>query len=286
MSRIIDAHTHIWDPAAGDYTWITPELAPLDRAFSLDDVAPERDALGVTDHILVQAADTDGDTVRMLAEAARHPEVVGIVGWVPLTDRARVEQRLDELRETGLLVGVRALIHDMPDPEWVLRDDVGEGLDAVAAAGLAFDVVTSGPPALALVPQLAKRHPTLRIVIDHLGKPPIGGSDAEIAAWQELLAAAAESPQVAAKLSGLASSVGAPDSWTVDALRPIVSTAVDTFGAERLMFGGDWPVSLLAGGYTRTFEGLHDALDVDTDALEHIHHRTATRWYRLQERTS
>jgi L-fuconolactonase len=205
------------------------------------------------------------------------------VAWLPLAD-ARLDESLVMRLATGKVVGVRALIHDMPDPRWVLRDDVAVGLNRVASAGLAFDVVTSWSAALDLVPQLAAKHPLLRIVIDHLGKPPIGGDAAALAQWRALLRASAAFPNVAAKLSGLASSVGAADSWTVEDLRPVVAEAVDAFGPDRLMYGGDWPVCLLAGGYTRTFEGLGDALDVSSAEREQIHHGTATTWYRLDER--
>ena len=283
MTGIIDAHTHIWRRDSGDYGWITPELGVLDNDFGLDDLAAERAALGVDRVVLVQAADTAGDTDRMLAEAAAHPEVAGVVGWLPLAGPG-LDEAVTERLATGRVVGMRALIHDMADTRWVLRDDVAAGLDRIAAAGLAFDVVTGSPAALDLVPQLAARHPSLRIVIDHLGKPPIGRDAGASAEWRMLLRAAAAGPNVAAKLSGLASAVGTPDSWTVEDLRPVVAEAVDAFGPERLMYGGDWPVCLLAGGYTRTFEGLHAALDVSPEELEQIHHRTATTWYRLDER--
>lgn len=280
MNGIIDAHTHIWNRASGDYGWITPALAALDHDFGLDGLVSETTPLGVDRFVLVQAADTAGDTDRMLAEADAHPEIVGVVAWLPLAGPG-LDEAIAKRTATGKIVGVRALIHDMADTEWVLSDDVAAGLDRVADAGLAFDVVTSGPDALALVPKLAARHPSLRIVIDHLGKPPIGGDAASFEHWDSLLRAAAASPQVAAKLSGLASAVGASDSWTVETLRPVVASAVDAFGAERLMYGGDWPVSILAGGYTRTFEGLHAALDVSPSELDRIHRGTATAWYRL-----
>lgn len=280
MSGILDAHTHIWARESGEYSWITPDLALLDRDFGLDDLTPEVAALGVDRFVLVQAADTTGDTDRMLAEASTHPAVAGVVAWLPLAGPG-LEKALADRLATGKVVGVRALIHDMADTEWVLRDDVAAGLDRVADAGLAFDFVTGGPAALGLVPTLAARHPSLRIVIDHLGKPPIGGDASALADWRTLLRAAAGSPNVAAKLSGLASAVGAPDSWTAATLRPVVAEAVDAFGPDRLMYGGDWPVCLLAGGYTRTFEGLHAVLDVSGSELGRIHSGTATEWYRL-----
>ena len=283
MTGIIDAHTHIWERASGDYTWLTSEHGVIYDDFGLEDFAPVREAAGVDQVILVQAADTPGDTDRMLAAAAAHPEVVGVVAWLPLAG-ADLREQLDARLATGRVVGVRALIHGMADGEWMLRPDVAAGLEVLAAADVPFDFVTSGPAALALVPRLMHRHPSLRLVIDHLGKPPVGGDASQFEEWSRLLRGAAASPRVAAKLSGLASAVGAPDGWTVDDLRPIVGEAVAAFGPDRLMYGGDWPVSNLAGGYRRTFEGLHAALDVSQRDLERIHRGTAVEWYGLESR--
>lgn len=280
MSEIIDSHAHIWRRDTGDYTWITSEYEPIDRDFSLDDLADERAAVGVDRVVLVQAADTAGDTDRMLEEAATHPEVAGVVAWLPLAEPS-IEDVLQQRLATGIVVGVRALIHEMEDTDWILRPDVAHGLQCVADAGITLDFVTAGPEALTLVPQLATRHPNLRIIVDHLGKPPIGRDAASHAHWDGLLQAAAGLPNVAAKLSGLASSVNSPDSWSVDTLRPVVDSALAAFGADRLMYGGDWPVCLLAGGYTRTFNGLHGALDVSPTEYEAIHRLTATNWYGL-----
>ncbi|WP_370594953.1 amidohydrolase family protein [Streptomyces griseoviridis] len=242
---------HVWDPSRAPYDWLGPALAPIDRAMGLADVRPELRAAGVTGAVLVQAADHDADTAHMLAVAAAHPEVVGVVAWVPLDDPGRARTRLAELRRNPYVVGVRALVHERPDPDWVLRPDVARGLDLLAGAGLPFDYVTSSPEALVHVPELAARHPGLRLVVDHLGKPPVGGGPAERAGWRELIGAAARHPQVHAKVSGLYSATGPLGSWTTEQVRPFVEDALDLFGPGRLMYGGDWPVSVLAGGYAR-----------------------------------
>lgn len=281
--RIIDAHTHVWDLKQAPYRWLTPESRPLDRTYKLGELLPELRGVGVDAVVLVQADDHDGDTENMRRTADAHPEVAGIVAWMCLTDPSRLHRRLAELAEDPRVVGVRCLIHDMADPDWILRDDVSFGLGAVARAGLSFDYVTASPKALAHVPTLARRHPELRIIIDHLGKPPVGGSNDALAAWGALLADAARHGNVAAKLSGLYSAVGTLDSWNVDSLKPAVNEALDLFGAERLMYGGDWPVALVAGGYSRWFEGLAAVLrDLGDNELNAIYADTATAWYRLQ----
>jgi L-fuconolactonase len=278
----IDAHVHVWDLDAAEYSWLTPELTALYRTFAFDEVVPELDSRGIESVVLVQAADNSADTEHMRAVADANPRVAGIVAWLPLDRPDELPERIAELKADSRVVGIRCLIHDMADPEWVLRPEVGRGLDQVSEAGWSFDYVSSHPAPLAHVPALADRHPELRIVIDHLGKPPVGGDAAAHAEWRSLIAEAATRPTVAAKLSGLASSVGAPDSWTVDALRPVVDDALELFGAERLMYGGDWPVSLLAGGYRRTFDGLAVALTgLSTSELAAVYGDSCRSWYRI-----
>ncbi|CAL9355038.1 amidohydrolase family protein [Streptomyces sp. enrichment culture] len=253
---VVDAHLHVWDPGRAAYDWLGPAMAPVDRAMRLRDARPLLRAAGVTAAVLVQAADNDADTDHMLATAATNPEAVGVVVWLPLDDPDRAAARLRVLRPDPHVVGVRALIHERSDPDWILRPDVGATLALLADAGLAFDYVTSSPAALRHVPELAARHPGLRLVVDHLGKPPVGGGPEERTEWRRLIAAAARQPGVHAKLSGLYTAAGALDSWTTAQVRPFVGQALELFGPERLMYGGDWPVSVLAGGYARTWEAV------------------------------
>ncbi|WP_062209168.1 amidohydrolase family protein [Demequina oxidasica] len=283
--RIIDAHTHIWDLDRAEYSWLTPDLSPIYRTFHLDEVAPDLEACGIDSVVLVQASDTDADTNHMLNVAERNPMVTGVVAWLPLDDADALADRIEVLLATGCVVGIRTLIQDMADDEWILRPAVQPGLDTIAEAGLSFDYVTANPTALRHVPALATLHPNLRIVIDHLGKPPVGDDADAMGRWRGLLDEAAAAPNVAAKISGLTASVGPPDNWTVDSFRPVVETAVAAFGAERLMYGGDWPVVNLAGGYARWFEGISQILEeLSADELDSIYSETATAWYGLDKR--
>ncbi|QEO10433.1 amidohydrolase family protein [Protaetiibacter larvae] len=276
-----DAHVHVWDLAAAEYPWLGPGLAPLDRDHQLGELLPSLDAARIAGIVLVQAADNDADTAHMLAVADTEPRVVGIVGWLPLDRPDEVARRLD----AGLdprIVGIRALIHDMADGDWILRPEVSRSLALLAEARLSYDVVTAGPAALALVPELARRHPELSLVIDHLGKPPIDADADTLAEWRALLADAAAFPRVAAKLSGLTASIGPADAWTHAQVEGAVDTALELFGVDRVLFGGDWPVSKLAGGYTRTHAAVDAALarlsPAETDA---IRGGTAARVYRI-----
>lgn len=243
---VIDAHLHLWDPATGWYGWLAREPEVLRRRYLLADARPAIEALQVIGTVLVQAADRDEDTDAMLAEAAANPLVLGVVGYVPLEQPERAAARLAALRGGGALVGVRNLIHDQPDPDWLLRDDVADGLALLEAEGLPFDLVAVLPRHLEHVGYLSERFPALRIVIDHLAKPPIGSERRQ--PWLDLMARAASNPRVVAKLSGLYRHGGGQPA-TADDLRPWVCDALDLFGPERLLVGSDWPVSEIEGGY-------------------------------------
>lgn len=277
---IIDAHQHVWDPVRADYGWLAQEPAAINRAFMLDDVLPELRAAGVDRVVHVQSADNIEDTELMRASAARHEEVAAIVAYAPLERPDEVARLAESWRDDSLMVGVRNLIHNMPDPDWLLRPDVGEGLGVLEREGLSFDVVAVLPRHLELVPIIADRYPGLRIVIDHLGKPPIGAESRD--PWWDLIAACAEAPNVFGKVSGLYSSVGDPGSWTTDAIAPFFDHALETFGAERLMYGGDWPISVVAGGYSRVWNGLRPLTDrLDPSPRERILSATAAEFYRI-----
>ena len=282
---IIDAHQHVWDLDRAAYPWLTPEAGVLHRSFSFEEVLPALRRAGVDATVLVEAADNDDDTDLMRAVADAHPEVVAIVAYLPLERPDAAADRLDVLRGDPRLVGARTLIHNEPDPDWLLRPAVDESLGMLERAGLTFDVVAVLPRHLEVAAIVAERHPELRIVIDHLGHPPIGaggGEAAELEPWSPLLAAAAAHPLVHAKVSGLYSTVGDPASWTADGIRPFVERALELFGSDRLMYGGDWPVSEIAGGYDRTFAALGEMFgglaQSDRDALLG---GTAERFYRI-----
>ncbi|ANJ26024.1 amidohydrolase family protein [Agromyces aureus] len=285
MTDIIDAHQHVWDLERAVYAWLTPEAGVLHRTIELDEVLPEFAVAGVTGTVLVQSADNDDDTDHMFEVAAREPLVQGIVGYVPLHEPARAAERLADLQRRPRFCGVRNLIHDRPDAHWLRRPDVDESLGLLAAAGVPFDVVGVLPEHLEAVLAISERHPELDLVIDHLNKPPIGAAATATDAWQtwaSLLARVAENPRVRGKVSGLYASTGDPASWTVDTIRPVFDHALDVFGPDRLMYGGDWPVSLIAGGYTRVWQGISELVaDLTETERTDILAGTARRFYSL-----
>ncbi|MCP3393057.1 amidohydrolase family protein [Bradyrhizobium sp. CCGB12] len=244
---IIDGHQHFWDPARADYPWMeAPELAPIRRAFGPADLAPLLKANGIDASIVVQCRSALEETGEFLRIAHATPSVIGVVGWVDLTD-ASLGDTLDRLRALpggDKLVGIRHQVHDEADPDWLLREDVQRGLTAVFAHDLAYDFLVRSrelPSAIAT----AQAFPQARFVLDHAAKPPIADGGSE---WSDRIAALAACGNVWCKISGLATEAVWND-WDAERLLPFVEHAANCFGEDRLIFGSDWPVCLLAGSY-------------------------------------
>lgn len=256
----IDAHVHVWDLERAEYPWLTPEIGDLHRSITFAEIEPQLETRGIDGAILVQASDEAADTEVMLDMAAQHPGILGVVAWTPLDSPRQVARDLAAFADQPLIVGVRNLVHERP-AGWVRRPDFVEGLVLLADHGLPLDFPTVAYPALADVAWIGSQVPGLTLVIDHLGKPPIGGGVAARREWRALISECAQNPRVVAKISGLYSAQGALDSWTVDQVRPFVDDAVEIFGAERLLYGGDWPIAELAGGYARTWDAITACLE-------------------------
>ncbi len=279
---IIDAHQHVWDLSRAEYPWLDGDLAPINRTMGFAQILPDMRRADVEATVLVQAADNEDDTANMLRVAHANPQVVGVVAWVPLEEPARVVTILERLRRDQHVVGVRTRIHAQSSADWLLRDDIDAGLGVLEALGLPFDFVADEAGALALLPVISARHPELAIVIDHLGKPPVGGPATERFGWRRLIAAACENPRVTAKISGLYSARGKPQDWSIDSVRPFVADAFELFGPDRLMFGSDWPISELAGGYARVWAALSELFSrYDAQARDAVLGGTATSVYHL-----
>jgi L-fuconolactonase len=281
-SDIIDAHHHFWDPQAADYPWLTGALEPIRRTFEADDLRPELLANGVSGTILVQTRSSLDETRAFLDLAARTRFIVGVVGWLDLTE----PYVRDVLRELRLhpggerLVGIRHQVHDEEDPDWLLRDDVRRGLHEVQQAGLAYDLLVRSrelPAAL----DTARALPLLRFVIDHIAKPPI--ATGVLDPWRALIAPFGELPNTWCKVSGMVTEATWP-SWTVEDLRPYVDHVLDVFGTERLLFGSDWPVCLVAASYGRVLDAALELFSDLSDAQRAaIFRETARRCYSLAD---
>ena len=280
MTHLVDAHHHLWDPASGDDPWLTNAPAAIHRRFGPEDLAPPLVAAGVERTILVQTRSSLEETREFLATAAATPFIAGIVGWVDLADPS-VGDTIEELRAGPggrRLVGIRHQGHDEPDPDWLLRPDVRRGLAAVADAGLAYDLLVR-PRELPAALAVAQALPGTRFVVDHLAKPPIANGEFE--PWAGLLSAFAPLAHVAVKLSGLVTEADWT-AWTVDDLQPYVDHALEVFGPERVLFGSDWPVCLLAASYEVVVDTAR-TLTVGLSPIERaaVFGGTAERVYRL-----
>jgi L-fuconolactonase len=267
---IVDAHQHFWDPARGHYPFLD-EVPSLRRRFGPEDLETELDSNRVGASIVVQARSSLDETEELLRIAEATPWVVGVVGWVDLTAPDDVAGTLDAFAGRGL-VGVRHQVHDEPEPDWIVRSDVERSLRAIADADLAFDLLVRTRELAAAI-ACARGNHDLRFILDHVGKPPFGTPS--MAAWRDGMAEIAQLPNVFCKLSGLLTET--PDlALAADAIRE----AVELFGADRCMFGSDWPVCLLAAGYT-------DALDlvqstIAPEVVPVVLSETAARAYGLE----
>lgn len=276
---IIDSHQHFWNLERHSYPWLTADYGPIQRTFEPGDLEPLLTECGVTATVVVQAMDSYEDTDAMLERADRTPWIRGVVGWVPLDRPSEAEAALERYAQHPRFKGVRHLIHELPDPDWLVQDSVIDGLRLLAERGLSFDVVSVLPRHLQHVPVLCERVPELRIVIDHLSKPPI--KERGWQPWADLIADAATSPNVFAKVSGL-NTAADWDSWSADDLSRYLEHAVEHFGAQRLMFGSDWPVANLAGGYVKAVHETQRALaSVGEQDQSPIWADTANAFYRL-----
>ncbi|MEU1943141.1 amidohydrolase family protein [Streptomyces sp. NPDC059474] len=277
----IDAHQHVWDLSVREQDWITgPELAPLRRDFSLDDLRPQAAAADVDATVLVQTVCVPEETPEYLALAADDRLVAGVVGWTGLTSPAVVDA-LAELRALpggDRLVGIRHQVQSEDDPNWLLRPEVDRGLAAVASAGLAYDLVLR-PEQLPSAVAAARARPELTFVLDHLGKPPVRPRRQDT--WAADLRALARLPNTVAKLSGLVTEADW-HAWSLADLRPFVSVALETFGPRRLMFGSDWPVCTLAADYGQVVAAGHELLaDLSEHERKEVFGGTASRVYHL-----
>jgi L-fuconolactonase len=278
--NVIDAHHHVWDLSVRDQNWITgPEMAPIRRSFSPDDLRPDAQAAGVTATVLVQTVTVAEETPEMLALAAADPLVAAVVGWTDLTSPA-VAGELEVLAAGPggeYLAGIRHQVQSEPDPDWLRRPGVIHGLRAVAAAGLCYDLVVL-PHQLPAATYAAAAVPELTMVLDHAAKPPIATGN--LGPWAGAIRAFAAQPNTVCKLSGLVTEAvpGAPESAFV----PVADVILSEFGPHRVMFGSDWPVCLLAADYASVI-GLARSMAAGLTEAERtaVFASTAARVYRI-----
>ena len=256
----IDAHFHCWQLSRGDYGWLTPALAPIYRDVAVEDWLAQAQPLGVQGGVVVQAAATEAETHFLLQQADAHASVLGVVGWVDLLAPDAVE-RITALAQHPKLKGLRPMLQDIADPDWILQDALTPALQTMQQCGLVFDALVK-PLHLPRILALAQRHPGLAMVIDHAAKPDIAAGQWQ--PWADDLAHIATQTSAVCKLSGVLAeagpqpSPGAAQRWCEHVLK--------SFGPQRVLWGSDWPVLELASDYTRWWQDVQVVLQGLTDA--------------------
>ncbi|MEM8655460.1 MAG: amidohydrolase family protein [Pseudomonadota bacterium] len=277
----IDAHQHFWHPARGDYDWMPKDIPVLNRVYVPQDLGPTLDHHGIAGTVLIQAAATVHETEYMLGLADATPWIKGVVGWIDFEDENH-RAHLERLAAHPKFCGVRPMIQDIPDVNWMLRDDVQWAYRALIDLDLTFDAL-GFPQHIPNFLTLAQRYPDLRIVYDHCMKPQIrdqmAGRDA-YTDWATGITQLAEETHGVIKFSALLTE--ADNGWTRNDIRPFARHVLDMFGADRVMWGSDWPVCRIRSEYGDWHAMARELTSHLTDAeQDQIFGGTATRFYRL-----
>jgi L-fuconolactonase len=276
----IDAHQHFWRLSRGDYGWLTAASFPkIARDFLPEDLTPSLKRAAIDKTILVQAAPSEAETAFLLELAHATPFVAGVVGWVDF-DAPDAADRIASLATNSALVGLRPMIQDITDTEWMLRRELAPALQAMQRHDLRFDALVK-PPHLPALVEFPDRYSDLAVVIDHGAKPDIAGLELEH--WAMLMRHIAKNSSATCKLSGLAFEAG--PGWNAQSLKPYVDVLLECFGPPRLMWGSDWPVLNEVGDY----ESWLAACETLTEHLtpterEQIFGGTAARFYGIGRR--
>jgi L-fuconolactonase len=276
----LDSHQHFWKVSRADYYWMSPQVPVLYRDYFPEDLKPSLIEHHIDKTILVQAAPTVAETDFLLELAERTDFVAGVVGWLDM-EAADFPDQLAKYCAIPKFVGIRSLLEDLPDDAYILKPPVLASLKAVAEHGLPFDFLTYVRH-LPYVLKALEKVPNLRAVVDHISKPEIRLKKME--PWKSLIREVAQHKNVYCKLSGMITEADHKN-WIPDDLRPYVEHVVGCFGLERVMFGSDWPVCLLAGSYAQVIEALRGILKPVSDGAAEagVFGSNASRFYGLEE---
>jgi L-fuconolactonase len=281
--NIIDTHVHVWDLNRAEYPWLQGDTSILNQSWFIEQLETERKQAGVTGGVLVQASGNTQDTDVMLETAYQTDWINGVVCWLPLIDPQATQRLLEEKYfNEKYFKGVRHQVHDEKDPRWLLQPVVIESLKILAQHDIPYDAVAVLPAHIETALKVAEKIPGLRMVFDHLSQPPIATKE-RFGKWGELMKEAAKHDQFFAKISGLGTASGNFANRTADDIKPYVEFALQQFGVDRCFCGGDWPVSLLANGYTETWKLYKQILSELTtmDEQEKLFATNAQSFYNL-----
>ena len=273
----VDSHQHFWQVGRFDYPWMSPSLGVLYRDYLPAQLEPVLQENGISKTVLVQASNSVEESRWMLSLAEAHSFIACVVGWVDLKSPA-VDVQLSELTAHQKFKGVRHLVESEQNDDWMVQPEVLRGLNRLSDFKLSFDLLVHTRH-LKHVPTVAETCPDLALVIDHMAKPPIAAN--EIREWSQAMTPVAAYQNVHCKLSGLVTEANW-ESWQTEDLRPYVESALELFGPQRMIFGSDHPVCLLASSYERVLHAFQEILsDLSTTDRERIFAKNAIDFYRL-----
>jgi L-fuconolactonase len=274
----IDAHQHFWKASRGDYHWMTPEIGVLCHDYLPKNLEPHLRKNRIDKTILVQAAQTVAETDFLLGLSEKHPFIAGVVGWIDM-DRDDFPEQLDRYMNNPKFIGLRPMLQDIPEDDWILRPRVVESLKAVAEKDFPFEFLTYTRH-LPHVLKVLDRVPHLRAAVDHLSKPGI--KTKQMKPWKDLMAEVAGHPNVSCKLSGMITEADWKN-WKPDDLKPYVEHIWERFGTDRVMYGSDWPVCLCAGSYDQVIGTLEEILKprLDPGTSVKVFGENARSFYKL-----
>lgn len=283
VAGIIDTHLHVWNFDHASYDWLKNDTSILHRNYDIADLEHDRVAAGITGGVLVQAANNFEDTDWMLQVAEKTDWISGVVGWLPLTNPAATEKALKEkYLANKYFKGVRHLIHDEPDPKWLLQHDVIKSLQILAGYNLTYDVVGITTEHIETALTVANKVPELKMIFDHLNRPP-DASKKEFDEWSTLMKKAARHKNFYAKISGLGKLPTDLEKWSFRYVKPHISFALEVFGEDRCMCGGNWPVSLLKENYVKIWSTYKEIINslLNDEGKEKLFYRNAVQFYNL-----
>jgi L-fuconolactonase len=277
---ILDTHQHFWRTDRGDYHWMTPEVPVLARDYLPDDLRPALRTAGIAQTIVVQAAPTVAETDFILQLAEETDFVAGVIGWFDLEDENFPLAFAEKRKKHPKLLGVRPMLQDLADDDWVTRKKVITNLGYLADQQVAFEILTYTRH-LPMVLEVLEQVPRLHAVIDHISKPEIKAGRME--PWQGLISKVASHQNVFCKLSGMITEAD-HSTWEPDHLRPYIEHVLESFGEDRVMFGSDWPVCLLAGSYAEAVNALRTVVStrLSPEGLTKLFWRNGSRFYSIQ----
>ncbi len=274
---VLDAHHHFWRIERGDYFWMSADLKVLYRDYMPDDLEPLMRRAGVSRTILVQAADTEAETEFLLEIAENCDFVAGVCGWLDM-DSDEFPKRLEHFRQNRWFRSFRPMLQDLDEDDWILKPRVLRNLALTAESGTPFEILVK-PPQLPHAVEAVKRTPGLKAVVNHIAKPRIAAGEFE--PWASQIAELRDYTEVFCKVSGMVTEAD-HGNWSPEDLRPYVAHAFDVFGSERIMFGSDWPVALLAAdGYGEVINAIRTVAGplLGMDGHRKFFHDNAARFY-------